>query len=226
MFEFARILVLVTGLWALASLGFQISRVRAYGRRVYFAPTVGAAWRGVLYALGPGMSPTAKESTRQNLPVYFTGVGYHLGIFLALLSLILGVAGITQITRGLLLHIIQIVTLIGTLCGVGLMIRRLGSCNLRGLSCPDDYLGNLLTTVFVALTFARTLWPALLPVLAIEASLLFLYAPLGKIRHCAFFFLTRFHTGAFFGRRGTFPLTHHGDDTHNPASVVGGHGHA
>jgi hypothetical protein len=34
---------------------------------------------------------------------------------------------------------------------------------------------------------------------------LFLYVPLGKIRHCFFFFAARCHMGAHFGRRGTFP---------------------
>jgi hypothetical protein len=38
-----------------------------------------------------------------------------------------------------------------------------------------------------------------------EAVLLLVYAPLGKIRHCLFFFSTRSQLGAFFGRRGTYP---------------------
>ena len=35
--------------------------------------------------------------------------------------------------------------------------------------------------------------------------LLLAYAPLGKIRHCLFFFTTRSAFGTFFGRRGTYP---------------------
>jgi hypothetical protein len=37
------------------------------------------------------------------------------------------------------------------------------------------------------------------------AIVLLLYVPLGKIRHCLFFFATRYHTGIYFGRRGTLP---------------------
>ena len=40
------------------------------------------------------------------------------------------------------------------------------------------------------------------------AMLLLAYAPLGKIRHCLFFFIARGHLGRHYGRRGTFPLRH------------------
>ena len=47
-----------------------------------------------------------------------------------------------------------------------------------------------------------------LAMLLIAAMVLLCYAPLGKIRHCLFFFLSRYHLGRHFGRRGTFPLRH------------------
>jgi hypothetical protein len=41
--------------------------------------------------------------------------------------------------------------------------------------------------------------------MSLTATALFLYLPFGKIRHCVFFFSTRYHFGAFFGRRGVLP---------------------
>ena len=77
--------------------------------------------------------------------------------------------------------------------------------HLRGLATPDDFVANLLTTLFALLAAGQLAWPALRGPWLAEAILLLVYLPLGKIRHCFFFFPTRSHLGAFFGRRGTFP---------------------
>ena len=79
--------------------------------------------------------------------------------------------------------------------------------HLRGLSVPDDYVANALTTAFVALAGASRVSPALTPAWLLSACLLFVYLPVGKIRHCVFFFSSRAHLGAFFGFRGVFPPT-------------------
>jgi hypothetical protein len=195
--------VLISGAWALLALLALLARSRAYGRLEYFASPAGRPAAGVAYAFGPAMSPAAKESAREHLPTYFGGVGYHLGIFASLAYLALLLAGVPLAT--LALRVFQGLMLCGALCGASLLIKRLVTRHLRGLSCPDDYVANVLTTAFAALAFATTLSPRMEPVLLIEAAVLLLYVPLGKIKHCFFFFTTRYYMGAHFGRRGTFP---------------------
>jgi hypothetical protein len=198
-----RISVLVTGAWALLALVALVLRARSFGKPEYFARPAGRAMAGVAYAFGPGLSPTAKESTREHLPTYFAGVGYHAGILAGLAYLVLVLAGAALGDH--LPRVIQALCLLGSLCGAGLLIKRLLSAHLRGLSCPDDYAANVLTTGFVALACASASSPALTPAFLAEAAILMAYVPLGKIRHCCFFFPTRYYLGAHFGRRGTFP---------------------
>lgn len=204
--EALRIGVVVCGLGAALALAVQAARARAYGRRPLYAPAAGSAARGVLYAFGPGMSPLAKESTRTHPWAYALGVAYHLGVFAAfgfLLLLLLGV-DVAPAAAGVL----GVPMLAGALGGVGLLARRGASASLRGLSVPDDAIANLLTTGFVALAWLRLRQPAVEPALLIAAMLLLCYVPLGKIRHCVFFFISRRHLGRHFGRRGTFPVRH------------------
>ena len=198
-----RIGVLAAGAWALLALLAQVLQARTFGRTVQFARPAGRAMAGVAYAFGPGMSPMAKESAREHLPTYFAGVTYHAGILAGLVCVGLVLAGVEP--AGLPLRAIQALCLLGALSGAGLLIKRLLTAHLRGLSCPDDYAANALTTGFVALACATASWPALTPALLAEAAILLLYAPLGKIKHCIFFFPSRYYLGAHFGRRGTFP---------------------
>jgi hypothetical protein len=198
-----RIGVLVTATWALLALTVLVIRARMFGKGEQFARAAGSPTAGVVYAFGPGMSPTAKESAREHLPTYFGGVGYHLGVFAGLAFLLMLGSGIGY--GGTVLRVLQVLTLAGALCGVGLLVKRLLHPHLRGLSCPDDYVANLLTTGFAGFAFAASVFPALQPAFLAESALLLLYLPLGKIKHCFFFLTTRYYLGAHFGRRGTFP---------------------
>ncbi len=198
-----RLLVLVSAAWSVAALAVELARTRAHGRARYYARPAAPAWRGVVYALGPGMSPAAKESTRANLPAWAAGVSYHLGIFAGLVALaltLLDVAAPAPVRAAL-----AALTALGALSGLALLLRRLLAARLRRLSCLDDGVSNLLVTGFVALACVTSLHPATRPLFLAEAALLLFYVPLGKIRHCAFFFLTRFLAGDFFGRRGAYP---------------------
>jgi nitrate reductase gamma subunit len=165
------------------------------------------------------MAPTAKESTRTHPGVWLLGVAYHLGVFTALgvLAWVLlgdgpGHAPANVLLSSALLSsallVVDTLLVAGALGGLGLLGRRAGSPVLRGLSHPDDYVANLLTTVFIALAAVRMWSPRLEPALLVAAMALFCYMPVGKIRHCVFFFLSRYHLGRHYGRRGTFPLRH------------------
>jgi hypothetical protein len=106
---------------------------------------------------------------------------------------------------GFALTLARLLTLAGGAAGCALLAKRILNRELRGLSCPDDYVSNLLSTGFALLAFLASFGPQLTGLWLAEAVLLLVYAPMGKIRHCVFFFSTRYHLGAFFGRRGTFP---------------------
>jgi hypothetical protein len=201
-----RIGALAGAAWLLVVLGAQVGRALAHGRRELFAPAAGSARRGVAWAFGPGMSPSAKESVRAHLPVWFAGVGYHLGVFTAFVSLALLLANAPA--RGPARPVVAVLTGLGAACGAGLLARRAVTPLLRGLSGPDDYVANLLTTAFAALACAHAQAPAAAGAFLVAATALLLYAPLGKIRHCFFFFTTRYHWGTHFGRRGVFPPAH------------------
>jgi hypothetical protein len=200
--------VLAMAAWALIALTAMILRTRAHGRIEYFAPAAGRAMGGIAYAFGPGMSPTAKESAREHLATWFAGVGYHIGIFAGfavLASLIAGVLSNGALAPGAWLRILQVICLVGALCGAGLLIKRAASPQLRRLSCPDDYVANLLTTMFAGLASVAPLSPTLHRIWLAETIVLLLYMPIGKIKHCFFFFTTRYYLGTHFGRRGVFP---------------------
>ncbi|HEQ72203.1 MAG TPA: hypothetical protein ENN69_06925, partial [Spirochaetia bacterium] len=112
-----------------------------------FARRQGSVRRGIMYAFGTGMTPWEKESARRHLPTYFAGVTYHLGIFAALLLLALRVLGIMPpfpVAPGL-----AYISASGAICGVGLLVKRIVSSRLRGISVPDDYLANLLVDAFL-----------------------------------------------------------------------------
>ncbi|HEX7554211.1 MAG TPA: hypothetical protein VF378_11710, partial [Geothrix sp.] len=120
------------------------------------------------------------------------------GIFAALALLVATLGGWAW--PSLLRVPLQFLLGLGVLAGLGLLLKRLLLPELRGLSHPDDFVSNGLATVFVALALAGPTKAWLL-----SATLLLVYVPLGKLRHCLFFFVARRHLGAFFGRRGVFP---------------------
>lgn len=190
--------VVAAAAWAVMGLVFQRAKARAYGQRKLHAAPAGDPKAGVRYAFTKAMSPMAKESVRENLPSYLAGMAYHGGLFTALALLVVTLAGgalpaaLTGVSRALLL--------VGLLGGLALLLKRVLKAELRGLSHPDDFVANLLTTAFVGLALVGPsrvwLWSAIA---------LLVYVPLGKIRHCFFFFSTRAAFGAFFGRRGVFP---------------------
>lgn len=195
--------VLAAAAWAAGGLALAWLRARGYGRRVLLAPAAGNPVAGVRYAFTGAMLPQAKESVRMHLPSYAAGIIFHIGTFAALGLLVTTLAGLGL--PAVLAWAAAIPPLVGAAGGLALLVKRVATPHLRSLSSADDFLANLLTTLFAALAGAATLHPPLTPAWFVAAVLLFLYAPLGKIRHCVFFFSSRAYLGAFFGYRGTFP---------------------
>ena len=82
---------------------------------------------------------------------------------------------------------------------------RIAEHNLRGLSTADDHFAVWIVTAFMALA-ALAIWnPALLVPFYLVSAVTLVYIPLGKIRHCLYFFFSRTFFGRFFGRRAVFP---------------------
>ena len=196
-------LVITAALSAVFGLIFTIFSSTKFGRRSELALSTGSRWRGTQYALFAGMMPWAKESARQHLLTYFTGIIYHLGIaggFVVLVAATLS----WQFTDTLKVTLL-ILTLLGAVAGIGLLVKRAVTLSLRAISTPDDVISNGLVTIFL-IAAATTLWiPQATYAFLIIATLLLVYIPLGKIRHCFLFFCSRITFGRFFGRRGVLP---------------------
>jgi hypothetical protein len=185
--------VLIAGTWCAVLLGAQLLRARSYGRKKLHAPASGNPAAGVRYAFTGAMLPQAKESVRMNPGSYAAGMLYHAGIFGAMASLVLPN------------RFLGVLALAGALAGAALLGKRILKPHLRGLSAADDFVSNLLATGFAAVAGTAAFVPGASRAAIWACSALLFYIPLGKIRHCVFFFLSRYHLGAFFGRRGSFP---------------------
>ncbi|MFB0564558.1 MAG: hypothetical protein ACETWK_02630 [Candidatus Aminicenantaceae bacterium] len=156
-----------------------------------------------MYAFGKGLMPWEKESARKHLPTYLAGVLYHASFFSALFYLFSLIIPF-QLTV-LVISLFRFLTIIGLLCGLGLLLKRTVHRYLRKISCPDDFASNLIVDVFLAFALANTFFSSIKPFFYLTAILLFIYIPLGKIRHCFFFFYVRILFGVFYGRRGVLP---------------------
>jgi hypothetical protein len=62
-----------------------------------------------------------------------------------------------------------------------------------------------LTTLFIAVTGLAVINESFLIPMYLIGAITFVYVPLGKIRHCLYFFFSRTFFGKFFGRRAVFP---------------------
>jgi nitrate reductase gamma subunit len=207
------LLVIVAVAWAALGLLFIWLRSRAFGKRKLFAIAAGSANSGAAYAFTVGMMPWAKESVRENLPSYAMGIAYHVGIFcaFALLAYYIVYDLFYQIDLAEKFFMFDFFGLaVGAIGGISLFVKRLLNPVLRDISCPDDYISNILATVFIALAVATIASPEVCRlwvtrIWLLSAIALFTYIPFSKMRHCIFFFSTRYHLGAFFGRRGCMP---------------------
>ncbi|MBN1351917.1 hypothetical protein JXJ21_21115 [candidate division KSB1 bacterium] len=159
---------------------------------------------GIFYAFTAAMSPYKKESARLHLPSYIAGIMFHLGTFLGFFWLSLHFFNIQPASwlKGSSLAVL----IISSGCGAAIFAKRLIKPELRSLSHADDYFSNLIVTLFQILSALAIGYPEILPVLFILASFLFLYIPLGKLRHAVYFFTSRIHLGAFYGKRGVWSI--------------------
>jgi hypothetical protein len=195
---------------ALGSLGvclamclYHVLRLISLGKPIDYSTVIGSVSSAVKYSLTGAMSPLRKESAFLHLPTYLAGMVYHLGTFLSILLFFLLLPGIHF--NPLLSLMLSLFLLISFGFGLGLFIKRLTKNELRKLSNPDDYISNALVTLFQLMTLLVLYLPSFIPAYFIFSGLLWLYIPVGKLKHLIYFFAARIQLGYFFGRRGVWP---------------------
>src|SRR6266498_525330 len=167
------------------------------------SPIKGNISHGITYAFTKGMMPWAKESTRIHMIAYLRGIGFHIGIFAAIGAVIISPFW-KYLPPFLSLTLFWVLTL-GAILGAAGGVMRIAERNLRGLSLPDDHFAVWLTTLFITVAGLAVINSAFVIPMYIVSAITFIYIPLGKIRHCLYFFFSRIFFGKFFGRRAVFP---------------------
>jgi len=197
-------LALAAFLLCLVSLTYHLIRLVRLGAPKDFSRRRGNLRSAITYSFLGAMSPGKKESAYLHLPTYAGGLLYHIGTFT---SIALFVLLFLNIHTESWLHwgIIGVLTVSG-LSGVGILAKRMGVKKLRLLSNLDDYLSNVLVTLFQLFTLAMLVEEAFAPFYFLCVGLLLLYLPLGKLKHALYFFAARYHLGLFYGWRGVWPL--------------------
>ena len=183
---------------------FHFMQIFLLSRNREFAMPRGKVSPAIKYSFTGAMSPFKKETAYRHFPTYTAGIIFHLGTFLSFFWLIFHFFNI-YISQ-FLNYSFAFFIAISSICGLSILIKRIVIKKLRFISNPDDYASNILVTGFQIISALTIIWNQMVPILFIYASVLFLYLPLGKLRHTVYFFSSRIHLGIFFGRRGTWPL--------------------
>jgi hypothetical protein len=197
----------LTGGLALAALVFSVSRFASRWNAMQKLPfpkdlsqPKDTPQRGILYAFTLGMAPWAKESTRRHMAAYLRGIAFHVGIFAGLGALL------ASPWFDLMPEIVRVplaaVTAFGVGMGIAGGILRLAEHHLKAISTPDDHAAVWLVTLFLAAMTAALLSSAFVPAMWVVAATMLVYAPLGKIKHCIYFYFGRLFFGIHIGRRG------------------------
>jgi nitrate reductase gamma subunit len=186
-----------------ASLLYHLFRVISSGEPRDFSQATGNPKAAMPYAFIGAMSPTKKESAFLHLPTYVAGMIYHMGTFLSLTIFFIILLNFNLPTS--ISWLLAGTFVVSGICGFGILIKRMVKSQLRQLSNADDYVANFLVSFFQIITALTLLSGTLLPLYFIMAGILFLYIPVGKLKHTVYFFAARYHLGFFFGRRNVWP---------------------
>lgn len=192
---------------AAAGLWRHLATVLARPFRPERARPAGSPAAGVRYAFTWGMMPWAKESTRTHLLAYLRGIVFHIGIGAALMGLILALwrPGWPAAFR---LPFVAVLAA-GAAAGWGGFAARWVEPGLRRLSTPDDHIAVALVSTFLTVG-ALAWWDARWTGAYLVAGAATLAAiPFTKIRHCVYYFFSRYFFGLFYGRRGVLGGAHH-----------------
>lgn len=195
-----RIVAVIGLVVCLIGLAFKMQEIMGRPYKRDLSRPRGNVKQALLYAFTLGMAPWEKESTRLHWAAYVRGILFHVGVFMAFAVFFVSpwLAAIPLLLNGIAVA----VTAVGAIAGFAGIGMRLAEENLRALSLPDDYFSVLLTSLFVTLAFAVLLWPVSLPLFYLVTAVMLVYIPFSKIRHCVYFFYSKFFFGQSFGHRG------------------------
>ncbi len=159
-----------------------------------------SAQHGILYAFTLGMAPWAKESTRLHWLAYLRGIAFHIGIFAGLAALL--ASPWFDLVPPVIRVLFALITGFGAVMGAAGGFMRIAERELKAISSPDDHASVWVVTLFLTTATAALLSITFLPLLWLVAAVMLVYAPLGKIRHCIYFYFGRLFYGLHIGRRG------------------------
>lgn len=206
-----QIIAIDAALFCIAALLSHFVKLIKLGKPKEFSQKQGDVKKSMVYAYTKSMLPHHKESAMLHLPTYGLGIVFHVGIFTSLLLFLLSFFPFFNcwIAEYMLLNtVLSTLIALAALSGVTLFVKRLFAKDLRVLSTPDDYISNGLTVLFQLATALFLFYHAnsyIVHNYYLMAALLFLYMPLGKLRHVVYFFAARYHLGFFYGWRGSWP---------------------
>ncbi|NLJ08639.1 MAG: hypothetical protein GX437_13345 [Sphingobacteriales bacterium] len=197
-----QILSLASFVVCLIIYSFILLKIIRLGKPRDYAKPSGDIQAGIKYSFTGALNPRKKESAYLHLPTYTAGLVYHAGTFLSLLLYVLSFFYLPY--PDLMKIPIAVFLLISGLAGLGILIKRISLKKMRTLSNPDDYLSNVLVTSLHFLTSFFLMGYAF-AVYYLLTAFLFLYLPVGKLKHSVYFFAARYHLGVFFGSRNIWP---------------------
>ena len=198
-----RLGVILSFLISIISLSILVLKTFSFGKKPLYAKPQGKSIKGIFYAFGRGMMPWEKESVRKHLPTYMAGIMYHTSIFTALFYLISIVCSFGL--PGHIVSLFRLLFVLGSISGFSLLFRRIFLPHMKIISCPDDFASNIIVSLFLISALVNTYFVQSTRLFFVIAIFLFLYIPVGKIRHCFFFVYVRILFGLFYGRRGVLP---------------------
>lgn len=205
-----QIIAIAAACFCLCGLFLHFIHIVRLGKPNDLSEKSGDTTKGIIYANTTAMLPQNKESAYLHLPGYAAGMLFHIGIFTSFLVFLLSFFPFFNrwIEVSTLRLIIAAVLAVTCLSGYILLFRRVLSKDLKGLSTPDDFISNALTSTFQLFTILHLVWPTNGVVTAlyyIACALLFVYMPFGKLRHAVYYFAARYHLGFFYGWRNVWP---------------------
>lgn len=177
------------------------------------SPGKGSDKLGILYAFTIGMLPWKKESARLHWIVYLRGIAFHAGIFAGIVVLIFSIFNVTS--PGVLNIVLDILIWLGAAAGMAAIVSRIADPMLRGISNSDDYISPALISLFMITGALHNMGLLGTVYFFAAASLLCLYLPWSKVRHCVYFFFSRAKIGIMMGHRGLLPMP----DSHSKKEI-------
>jgi len=136
---------------------------------------------------------------------------FHLGLFVVILGFVPHILFIRSVTGlnwpGLPNGVVTLAGVVALLSLLALLIHRLASRVIRGISSFDDYFAWALVAVplmtgLIAFGHLVEPYPMLLAIHVLSVDLLLLCLPFTKLAHIGMVFFSRAMSGAFYGRRG------------------------